>query len=74
MKGVLLSDNAAVMVEDIRNNWTKVKADICDAFADEVYNSVTYSNTAHCWRVLSRLQEYAHLIDCLVKTDKQINE
>lgn len=75
MKQYLLSNNATSLIEAIRENTDAYKSTICDAFADEVFNAIsgTMSQRAASWRVLTQLQEYSHLIDCLSLTDSRLD-
>jgi len=79
MKQVLLSEDAATRIEDMRENPDSFKAALCEAFAEEVLNAIssTQSQRNASWRVLAMLQEYSHLIDSLTaaltaKSDVQL--
>jgi len=66
----LLSDNANELVNAIRGNRDGVKASICDAFANAVF---LCGNNKDAWQILTTLQEYAHLINALACTDKELS-
>lgn len=74
MKQSLLSNNAVEVIETMRSNYGAVKADLCDAFADAVFNAVSGNRRKGSWRILTALQEYAHLIDCLTLSDTELGD
>lgn len=73
MSQYILSENAVKMIEAMRENKDNCKASLCDAFADTVFNAVSGDQRQGCWRILTALQEYTHLIDCLTSSDSEIN-
>lgn len=72
MKQYILSNNAVEMIDTIRSNYGAVKAGICDAFADTVFQAVSNGQRESSWRTLTALQEYTHLVDCLTQSDKEL--
>jgi len=65
----LLNNNADEMISAIRENKDCVKASICDAFSTAVFRC---GRDKDAWQVLTTLQEYAHLINTLAKTDTDL--
>lgn len=61
------------MIDTMRSNYGAVKADICNAFTDTVFHATSSNNRNAYWRTLTQLQEYSHLVDCLTKTDEEVN-
>lgn len=72
MRQFLLCDNAVKLIDTMRSNYGAVKADICNAFADTVFQATSGNDRNAYWRTLTALQEYTHLVDCLTKTDNEL--